>query len=66
MKNRSVWYNILLGLGLMLSPFALVLLNNRVLGVVWEDLLLGFGIATFSFCRLLSRRKGRIVFAIGL
>lgn len=63
MKNRSVWFNILLGLWLMLSPFALVLLNNRVLGVVWEDLLLGFGIATFSFCRLLSRRKGRIVFA---
>ena len=53
----------ILGLWLMVSPFALVFLNNRVLGVLWEDLLLGFGIATFSLCRILSHRKGRIVFA---
>jgi hypothetical protein len=30
---------------------------------LWEDLLLGFGIATFALCRLLSRRHQEIVFA---
>jgi hypothetical protein len=39
----------------MVSPFVLVLLNHRVLQLLWEDLPLGFGIATFSLCRLLSR-----------
>jgi hypothetical protein len=47
----------------MVSPFILVFVNQRVLRVLWEDLLLGFGIATFSLCRILSRRKGEIVFA---
>jgi hypothetical protein len=47
----------------MISPFVLIFVNRRVLGVLWEDLLLGFGIATFSLCRILSRRKGEIVFA---
>jgi hypothetical protein len=47
----------------MVSPFILVFVNQRVLRVLWKDLLLGFGIATFSLCRILSRRKGEIVFA---
>lgn len=47
----------------MISPFVLVLVNPRALGVLWADLLLGFGIATFSLCCILSRRKGPLVFA---
>ena len=31
--------------------------------MLWEGLLLGFGIATFSPCRLLSHRRGPIAFA---
>jgi hypothetical protein len=46
----------------MVSPFVLVFVNQHVFRVLWEDLLLGFGIATFSLCRILSRRKGEIVF----
>ncbi len=42
----------------MISPFVLVLLNHGALKVLWEDLLLGFGIATFSLCRLLARGEG--------
>lgn len=58
--KRSVWSNLVLGLWLMVSPFALVFMNRHVFDVLWEDLLLGFGIATFSLCRVLSRRKGEI------
>ncbi|HET8563078.1 MAG TPA: hypothetical protein VFM35_04290, partial [Candidatus Binatia bacterium] len=47
--------NLVLGLWLMVSPFVLVLLNQRVFRLLWEDLMLGFGIATFSLCRLSSR-----------
>jgi hypothetical protein len=47
----------------MLSPFALVFVNRRVFAVLWEDLILGFGIATFSLCRILSRKNGEILFA---
>jgi hypothetical protein len=61
--KRSVWSTLVLGLWLMISPFALIFVNRRVLAVLWEDLLLGFGIATFSLCRILSRRKGEIEFA---
>ncbi|HWO43049.1 MAG TPA: SPW repeat protein [Candidatus Eisenbacteria bacterium] len=61
--RRSVWSTLVLGLWLMLSPFVLAFINRRALAVLWEDLLLGFGIATFSLCRILSRRKGEIVFA---
>ena len=39
----------------MVSPFVLVLLNQRVFRLLWEDIMLGFGIATFSLCRLSSR-----------
>jgi len=55
--------NIVLGLWLMLSPFFLLEINRRAFNVLWEDLLLGFGIATFALCRLLSRRHQEIVFA---
>jgi hypothetical protein len=61
--KRMVWSNLLLGLWLMLSPFVLVFLNRAVVKVLWEDLLLGFGIATFSLCRLLSRRSEEIAIA---
>jgi hypothetical protein len=61
--KRLVWSNLLLGLWLMISPFALVFANQRIFGVLWEDLILGFGIATFSLCRIVSRRRGEIVLA---
>lgn len=61
--KRMVWSNLLLGLWLMLSPLVLAFLNKAVVKVLWEDLLLGFGIATFSLCRLLSRRSEEIAIA---
>jgi hypothetical protein len=61
--KRLIWSNLFLGLWLMVSPFALVFANQRIFGVLWEDLILGFGIATFSLCRIVSRRKGEIVLA---
>ena len=48
-------FNLVLGLWLMISPFVLALLNQRLFRVLWEDFLLGFGIATFSLWRLWSR-----------
>ena len=47
--------NLALGLWLMISPFVLDLVTRRAFRVGWEDFLLGFGIATFSLCRLSSR-----------
>jgi hypothetical protein len=44
----------------MISPLVLVSVNRRIFGVLWEDLILGFGIATFSLCRLLARRRQEI------
>src|SRR5262245_44719709 len=58
-----IWSNLLLGLWLMFSPFGLGFLKQGVVKVLWEDLLLGFGIATFSLCRLLSRRSEEIAIA---
>jgi hypothetical protein len=55
--------NLLLGLWLMLSPLILAFINKAVVKVLWEDLLLGFGIATFSLCRMLSRRPEEIAIA---
>ena len=55
--KRLMWSNLVLGLWLMVSPFVLAILNLRVFRVLWEDLILGFGIATFSLCRLLSRQR---------
>jgi len=63
-------FNLVLGLWLMVSPFMLVLLNQRVFRLLWEDIMLGIGIATFSFCRLSSRRGAALadglVGALGL
>ena len=39
----------------MISPFVLDVVTRRAFRVGWEDFLLGFGIATFSLCRLSSR-----------
>ena len=61
--KRMMWSNFLLGLWLMLSPLVLAFVNKAVVKVLWEDLLLGFGIATFSLCRLLSRRSEEIAIA---
>jgi hypothetical protein len=61
--KRAIWLNLILGLLLMASPFILLLLKHSILKVLWEDLLLGFGIATFSLCRLLARRESVIAFA---
>lgn len=61
--KRAIWLNLFLGLLLMMSPFILVLLKHSIFKVLWEDVLLGFGIATFSLCRLLARREGVIAFA---
>jgi SPW repeat len=63
-------FNLVLGLWLIVSPFVLVLLNPRVFRLLWEDLILGFGIATFSLCWLSSRRVAALadglVGALGL
>jgi hypothetical protein len=63
-------FNLVLGLWLVVSPFVLVLLNPRVFRLLWEDLILGFGIATFALCRLSSRRVAALadglVGALGL
>jgi hypothetical protein len=45
----------------MISPFVLELVNRRAFQVGWEDLLLGFGIATFSLCRLSSGRGAALL-----
>jgi hypothetical protein len=58
-----MWSNLLLGLWLMSSPFVLGFIKQAVVKVLWEDLLLGFGIATFSLCRLLSKRNEEIAIA---
>ena len=61
--KRTMWGNLVLGLWLMISPFVLLVLNHGILKVLWEDLLLGFGIATFSLCRLLARAEDQITFS---
>jgi hypothetical protein len=58
--KRRMWLNLILGLWLMISPFVLVTLNRSILKTLWEDLLLGFGIATFSLCRVFSRKEDEI------
>jgi hypothetical protein len=52
--------NLGLGLWLMISPFVLEFVNQRALLTGWEDLLLGFAIATFSLCRLASRNGAEV------
>lgn len=61
--KRLMWSNLLLGLWLMCSPLILGFLKQAVVKVLWEDVLLGFGIATFSLCRILSRRSEEIALA---
>ena len=58
-----MWLSLLLGLWLMISPLALAFLNQVAFRVLWEDLLLGFGIATFSLCRLFARQNEEITIA---
>ncbi len=62
--------NLGLGLWLTISPFVLELATRRALRVGWEDFLLGFGIAIFSLCRILSRTAAELwdflVMALGL
>lgn len=47
----------------MVSPFVYVAFVGTILKTLWEDLLLGFGIATFSLCRLFSRKEDEIALA---
>jgi hypothetical protein len=61
--KRMMWANLLLGLWLMVSPFVLALINQAAVEVLWEDLILGFGIAAFSLCRILSRRSAEVAIA---
>jgi hypothetical protein len=61
--RRIMLVNILFGLRLMLAPFILSLINKSVVRVLWEDLLLGFGMAPFALCRMLSRRAQEIAIA---
>jgi hypothetical protein len=61
--RRIMLVNMLFGLWLMLAPFILSLINKSVVRVRWEDLLLGFGIAAFALCRMLSRRAEEIAIA---
>jgi hypothetical protein len=61
--KRRMWSTLLLGLWLMLFPFFLTFLHQVVFNVLWEDLILGFGIATFSLCRLFARRSEEITMA---
>ena len=61
--KRPMWLSFSLGLWLMMSPFILIAANHAILKTLWEDLLLGFGIATFSLCRLVARREDEILLA---
>ena len=61
--RRIMLVNVLFGLWLMLAPFFLSLIDKSAIKVLWEDLLLGFGIAAFALCRMLSRRAQEIAVA---
>ena len=61
--KRVMWVNLSLGLWLMLAPFVLALINQAAVEVLWEDLILGFGIATFSLCRILSQSNEEVALA---
>jgi hypothetical protein len=62
--------NLGLGLWLTISPFVLEFVTRRAFQVGWEDFLLGFGITTFSLCRLSSRGGAElwdfVIMALGL
>ena len=57
-----MWSNLFIGLWIMISPFVLMLVKRGVAKILWEDLLLGFGIVAFSICRLFSHREIEIEF----
>lgn len=59
LKSRML-LNLILGLWLMIAPFVLLAFNHTILKTLWEDFLLGFGIAAFSLCRLYSRKDDEI------
>jgi hypothetical protein len=59
--RRLLWTNMFLGLWLMISPFVLLLIYPGGFRATWQDLILGFGIATFSLCRLLSHSHEEIL-----
>lgn len=59
--KHLMWTNLVLGFWLLVSPLILNLLYARSFTVLWEDFLLGFGIAAISLCRLVSRRSEEIV-----
>ena len=61
--RRIMLVNVLFGLWLMLAPFFLSLIDKSAIKVLWEDLLLGFGITAFALCRMLSRRAQEIAVA---
>jgi hypothetical protein len=58
-----MYSTVVLGLWLMISPFVLSALNRGRFDVVWEDLILGFGVMAFSVCRLLSRKAEELELA---
>src|SRR5262245_42596680 len=58
-----MWSSLLLGVWLMFASLVLELVNRAGVKVLWEYLILGFGIASFSLCRLLSRRSQEIAIA---
>ena len=53
----------ILGVWLMIAPFALLMIYRAGFRASWQDLLLGFVIATFSLCRLLSHSREEIMFS---
>ena len=59
--KRLLWTNMILGIWLMISPFALLTLYRGVFRATWEDFLFGFLIASFSFCRLVSHSSEEIM-----
>jgi len=60
--RRLLWTNMFLGLWLMISPFVLLLIYRGGFRATWQDLILGFVIAIFSLCRLLSHSHEEILF----
>ena len=59
--KRLLLANLLMGIWLMLSPFALRLFYRGVFKTTWEDFILGFAIALLSFGRLFSHTTEEIL-----
>jgi hypothetical protein len=58
--RRLVWINLVLGIWLMVSPFALRLFYRGVFKVTWVDFIFGFSIAIISIGRLRSHTSEEI------